>query len=253
MEKFEGLASSAHYIDRQVYLKICGSFLVSEEESTEKDQAEKTSTATQHREMFATHLSSTFFKLAKDPVLNVCLVFAEIALPHRGKSGSFTSIFTPGLDADGVVVFAFIDFLRTCDSCPEAIREQLAKDPAVSIEELATLLCEPIVKANGTENAASSEEQAPPPPSEPDAGTAPPPAPTAEAALSESTKQLSLEEAPPTTPDSNSTPTEAVDDAPDASSSTPDSDCASSKSSPPRSDAETPSDPPPGVAVDLAA
>lgn len=77
VEKFLSLATSTHYIDRQGFLKICSAFLNSDRCDLESDDDA-------YRPFFIAHLSTAFFKLAKDPVLNVRLVFAELTISHQG-------------------------------------------------------------------------------------------------------------------------------------------------------------------------
>lgn len=67
--KFNSLASSTRFSDRQVFLWICDAFLDCPEESAS-------------RMIFAQYLAPCFFELAHDAVSNVRQVFAQVALKN---------------------------------------------------------------------------------------------------------------------------------------------------------------------------
>lgn len=81
VEKFLSLATSKHYIDRQGFIKICSAFL-SSDPTVEKADDDA------YRPFFVAHLSAAFFELATDPVLNVRLVFTDLAIGHQGMDGT---------------------------------------------------------------------------------------------------------------------------------------------------------------------
>jgi hypothetical protein len=94
VEKFLSLATSKHYIDRQGFLKICSAFLSSDSTDKADDDA--------YRPFFIAHLSTAFFQLSKDPVLNVRVVFTDLAISHQGMAPPLptSSISSPRLTRD---------------------------------------------------------------------------------------------------------------------------------------------------------
>uniref|UniRef100_M4BY62 Serine/threonine-protein phosphatase 4 regulatory subunit 1 n=1 Tax=Hyaloperonospora arabidopsidis (strain Emoy2) TaxID=559515 RepID=M4BY62_HYAAE len=113
VDKFVTLARSTHYQDRQCFVKICASFLLTKEpqEVSEKDAV----LACAARDFFSSQLAAVFFTLALDPVSNVRLVFAETAVEHQ-------------------------QLCREHPACPDALREILSTAPSIDTDTFAAIL-----------------------------------------------------------------------------------------------------------------
>ncbi|CAI5732370.1 unnamed protein product [Hyaloperonospora brassicae] len=113
VDKFVTLAHSPHYQDRQCFVKICSSFLLTKEpqEVSEKDAA----LARAARDFFSSQLAAVFFTLAVDTVSNVRLVFAETAVEHR-------------------------QLCREHPACPDALREILSTTASIDADAFAAIL-----------------------------------------------------------------------------------------------------------------
>ena len=113
VDKFVTLAHSPHYQDRQCFVKICSSFLLTKEpqEVSEKDAA----LAHAARDFFSSQLAAVFFTLAVDPVSNVRLVFAETAVEHQ-------------------------QLCREHPACPDALQEILSTTASIDADAFAAIL-----------------------------------------------------------------------------------------------------------------
>ncbi|CAI5729540.1 hypothetical protein KXD40_003576 [Peronospora effusa] len=115
VDKFETLAHSSHYKDRQCFVKICASFLIAKhDESKAQEDIALTNAA---RDFFSSKLAAVFFTLALDPVSNVRIVFAATAIKHQ-------------------------QLCREHPECPDTLRGILTATTFSNVDALAVVLSE---------------------------------------------------------------------------------------------------------------